>query len=141
MKSKIIITFLITIASLLTISQAQSKETSFKENLNREANITITEYNKQEKLYAQENNPNQEIDIYTRLISKHPHYADAYYNRGVGYQRFKQYDKAIKDYTQALKINPHYADAYHNRGVAYGELKQYDKAKSDLKKAAELCTQ
>jgi tetratricopeptide (TPR) repeat protein len=65
--------------------------------------------------------------------------AKSYNNRGIAYQKKRQYDKAISDYSKAIEINPRYADAYNNRGNAYGEGKgQHDKAWDDVKKAQDL---
>jgi tetratricopeptide (TPR) repeat protein len=64
--------------------------------------------------------------------------AEAYYNRGVAWQKKGDYDRAITDYTKAIEINPGDALAYYNRGNAYQGKGQYERAISDYNKAIEL---
>jgi len=49
--------------------------------------------------------------------------ASLYYQRGVAYERLKQYQRAIADYIQAITLNPKVAVYYGNRGNAFrGQL-------------------
>ena len=59
---------------------------------------------------------NQAIANYTRAITLHPQYADAYYNRGLAYDDKGEYDLAVADFDAALHINPQHVDAYRKPG-------------------------
>ena len=74
----------------------------------------------------------------TRRIRLNPRYADAYYNRGIAYEKLGQYQRAIQDYDEAIRPNPRYADAYNNRGIAYDSLGQYQRAIQDYDEAIRL---
>ena len=78
------------------------------------------------------------IQIFSRLIQAYPHYADAYYNRGLARAKLGDKQSAIADYNQAIKIDTNLAEAYQERGNIWLELKNKDKAILDFKKAAEL---
>ena len=78
------------------------------------------------------------IRIFSRLIQTYPHYADAYYNRGLAKKKLGDTEGAIADYNQAIKIDKNLAEAYQERGNIWLELKNKDKAIQDFKKAAEL---
>lgn len=78
------------------------------------------------------------IQIFSRLIQSYPHYADAYYNRGLAKTKLGDKQGAIADYNQAIKIDKNLAEAYQERGNIWLELKNKDKAILDFKKAAEL---
>ena len=56
----------------------------------------------------------------------------AYNERGIGYERTDQNEKAIADYTAALKIKPDYALGFLNRGYAKNKLGRYRDALTDL---------
>ena len=64
--------------------------------------------------------------------------AEAYYNRGVAWQKKGDYDRAITDYTKAIELNPNLAMAYVNRGSAYLGKSLYDQVISDCNKAIEI---
>jgi len=68
---------------------------------------------------------NHNIDKWNRYIEAKSRSVVGYYNRGNGYGKLKQYDRAIQDYSKAIKLKPGYAKAYYNRGVVYSKLKQY----------------
>ena len=59
------------------------------------------------------------IAHYSEALRLNPKDADAYYNRGIAWERRGEYDKAIADYSEAIRLNPNYADAYYNRGIAW----------------------
>jgi tetratricopeptide (TPR) repeat protein len=60
-----------------------------------------------------------------------------YYERGLGYLKVGDYQRAIDDYTAAIRINPFFIEARRNRASAYGTKgKMYSAlADEDLKRA------
>jgi tetratricopeptide (TPR) repeat protein len=82
------------------------------------------------------------IDACTALINSGnlsaKELALAYNNRGVGYERMRQYDKALPDLDSALALNQDDPVIFANRGLAHDELHQPDLAIQDLNKAIEL---
>ncbi len=59
-------------------------------------------------------------------------------NRGLGYLRSKQYDKAIIDFSEAILINPKNPFAFDNRGDAWREKGNYDRALADYNEALSI---
>ena len=78
------------------------------------------------------------IQIFSRLIQAYPHYADAYYNRGLAKAKLEDKQGAIADYNEAIKIDTNLAEAYEERGNLWLKLKDKNQAIKDFKKAAEL---
>ena len=78
------------------------------------------------------------IQIFSRLIQAYPHYADAYYNRGLAKAKLGDKQDAIADYNKAIKIDTNLAEAYEERGNLWLKLKDKNQAIKDFKKAAEL---
>ncbi|MEH2393377.1 MAG: tetratricopeptide repeat protein [Nostoc sp.] len=74
---------------------------------------------------AQQGDYTEAIALLSQLISRHPHNAVDYNNRGLIYFQSGETQKALSDYNTALKINPNLASAYNNRANYYaacGEL-------------------
>ncbi|HEY3304187.1 MAG TPA: tetratricopeptide repeat protein [Candidatus Binatia bacterium] len=67
-----------------------------------------------------------------------PKTAQDFYNRGLGYRRKKEYDRAIQDFAEAIRSNSNYADAFNSRGLAYADKKDYDRAIQDYNEALRL---
>jgi tetratricopeptide (TPR) repeat protein len=59
-------------------------------------------------------------------------------NRGLGYLRSKQYDKAIIDFSEAILINPKNPFAFDNRGDAWREKGNYERALADYNEALSI---
>lgn len=78
------------------------------------------------------------IQIFSRLIQTYPHYADAYYNRGLAKAKLGDKQGAIADYNEAIKINSNLAEAYEERGKLWLEFKDKNQAIKDFQKAAQL---
>jgi tetratricopeptide (TPR) repeat protein len=64
--------------------------------------------------------------------------AISYYNRGIGWMRKGDVDRAITDLTQAIRVDPGYAKAYNARGAAFGKKHEPDRAFADFDRAIEL---
>jgi len=62
----------------------------------------------------------------------------AYYNRGIGYQNKKDYDRALSDYDQALRLRPNYSSAFNNRGNVFQALGKYERAIQDYDQASRI---
>lgn len=59
-------------------------------------------------------------------------------NRGLGYLRSKDYDKAIIDFSEAILINPKNPYAFDNRGDAWREKGNFDRALADYNEALSI---
>jgi len=75
---------------------------------------------------------------YDEAISLNPQSAEAYYERGLEYQKQGQEERAIEDFDKAIRIDPEFAKAYRNRGYAYLNTKQYDLAIADNTRATKF---
>jgi tetratricopeptide (TPR) repeat protein len=83
----------------------------------------------------------QSIAACTRLLARQlstPNRASAYGNRGNGYYRNGEYDRAIADLNEALRLKPDFPAAFTVRGIAFAGLNEYDKALADLGAAIRL---
>lgn len=56
-------------------------------------------------------------------------------NRGLGYMKNDDLDRALADFDEALNITPNYAFAYDNRGDVWREKGQFDRAIADYNSA------
>jgi len=87
-------------------------------------------------------NPDIEIGGCTRLIQSgrfnNKNLAIIFNNRGTGYSRKGEYDRAIRDFDAALRLKPDDASAFYNRGIAYYGKGQYDQAIRDFTEAIRL---
>lgn len=79
-----------------------------------------------------------DITLWNDNISKAPGKARPVTNRGFGYMKLGQWDKALKDYSKALELDPNYPAALCNRGSVYVHFQQMDKAIVDLTKAINI---
>lgn len=57
--------------------------------------------------------------------------AEAYFNRGIKYNKHNNVEDAIVEFTKAIKLNPDYVEAYFNRGVCYDKMDDYGRAIAD----------
>lgn len=62
----------------------------------------------------------------------------AYFNRGNGHLRNKNYDRALSDYTRAIDLDPNYAMNYYNRGYVYQDQKDFRRAIQDYSSAIRI---
>ncbi|MDR0830379.1 MAG: tetratricopeptide repeat protein [Prevotellaceae bacterium] len=64
---------------------------------------------------------------------------EAYYHRGMIYQNYKDYDKALKCFMEVINYDKNYAEAYYQIGIIYCfYIPDYDKSVEYLKKYIEL---
>ena len=75
---------------------------------------------------------------YDRVTRLDPQSAEAYYERGLEYQKRGQEEQAIDEFNKAIRIDPQFVKAYRNRGYAYLNTKQYDLAIADNTKATKF---
>ena len=67
----------------------------------------------------------------SKAIGIKPDDAEAYFDRGLVYNRIGSHSKAIADFSEAIRLNGDSKDAYIQRGTVYGHLGQYAKAIAD----------
>jgi tetratricopeptide (TPR) repeat protein len=80
----------------------------------------------------------RDIETCTQSIRINPISANAFFNRGLSYQRLGDRTAAIGDFTEAIKVHPNYAEAYQSRGLAHADLGDKKAAVKDLREAARL---
>ncbi len=64
--------------------------------------------------------------------------ADASYNRGLAYEKQREFKRARESYEQAVKYRPDFANAHCNLGNMHIKLGEYDKALNSLNRAIAL---
>lgn len=60
--------------------------------------------------------------IYEELVGINPQLAEAYYNRGVAYDKLGNHQQAIKDFSKAIELNPQLAEAYDVHTLIHDEV-------------------
>lgn len=81
---------------------------------------------------------NQAISEYTQALVFQPDSVEAFFGRGLAYNRKRSYQRVISDMTRVIRLRPDYAEAYHHRGTAYGYVGEDRKSTMDLRKARNL---
>ena len=61
-----------------------------------------------------------------------------YFNRGSGYRRAGDFDKALADFKRVVKLRPKFARGYHMRGLVQGDLGAHASALADFEQAIAL---
>lgn len=87
---------------------------------------------------AQQGNYTEAIALLSQLISRHPHNAVNYNNRGLIYFQSGETQKALFDYNTALKLNPYLASAYNNRANYYAACGELAAALADYDQAIDF---
>ncbi len=80
----------------------------------------------------------QAIASYTRVIELRPDFADAYLNRGVIYSLSGRHEQAIADANKAVALAPQSAPSYGVRGSIYEAAGRYNLAFADYNTALGL---
>lgn len=93
------------------------------------------------QLFAQakaEPDPQAQIKLLNRVVSKAPKMADAYHYRGDAYRGMGRHKQAVDDYTRTIALRPKDPFRYYARALVYMDMSRYAQAVSDLTKAASL---
>lgn len=85
-----------------------------------------------------ENDLDQAIKEFGKVLAAFPSHEMAMFMRGVALFNSDLVNEAIDDWTRVLNANPNSADAYLWRGMAWIRLEQYDKAIADFDDALKL---
>jgi tetratricopeptide (TPR) repeat protein len=89
--------------------------------------------------YQENNQPNQALSIYKRMISLDSSNKLPYYNSGyVNMVYLSKYSEGAESFTKAIKIDPKYLEAYYNRGYCYELSGNAPKARLDYEKALKI---
>lgn len=88
--------------------------------------------------YARKKDMEKGLEYLNKAINTCPERADAYFKRGVFYDKFEEYEKALSDYNTAISLIPDSDIYYMYRGLLYSSIGQVDKAMNDLNYAIEL---
>jgi tetratricopeptide (TPR) repeat protein len=86
---------------------------------------------------AQQQENEAAIASYTQAIQVNPN-GDAYYQRGLAYNRDRQQQKALDDLTKAIQLNPRLTAAYYQRGNILFELGDTQRALADYTQAIQI---
>ena len=78
------------------------------------------------------------IEYFDKAIEYNKKYLDAYFNRGVSYDRIKKYQKSINDYMEVLRIKPDHAKASGNIAICKTNIAEKEIEKKNFKDAYEL---
>jgi protein O-GlcNAc transferase len=90
------------------------------------------------EIAAREEDPEQAIHLYARVIDLRPEYAPAYYKRGNFLKDRGQIEAALASYDRAIELDPGYANAFCNRGVVLERLNRLDAAWASYNQAIAL---
>ena len=73
-----------------------------------------------------------------KIVKANPKDLNALWMRGIGWQRKKEYENAIKDFSECIRLEPSNSSYYNSRGIAWQVKKDYDKAIEDFTEAIRL---
>lgn len=88
--------------------------------------------------FAQEDNYEKAIELFTEAIEEDREYARAYFHRGNAKRELGKYEEAIADYDTAIDLDPENTGAYGNRGITKLRLGKYEEAIADYDAAINL---
>lgn len=93
-------------------------------------------------LYYQENDQlEQAVETYNRLLSLMPDYTFAIYNLGyIHLVYYQEYETAVDYFSRVLELNPGQFDALYNRGYSFELMGNKELARKDYLKTLELRT-
>ena len=82
--------------------------------------------------------PDEEIRFNTEAIRLQPHFAEAFYNRGLARKGKGDLDGALADFDEAVRLQPDFAEAFDSRGDVRRAQGDLDGALSDYDEALRL---
>lgn len=85
-----------------------------------------------------EKDPNVQIKLLTKVISKSPRMADAYHYRADAYLSIGKNKQALSDYSRTVSLRPKDPFRYYARGLAYQKMGSFSLAQADFSKAISL---
>lgn len=94
-------------------------------------------YKTGEEFYNTENYQDA-ITQFTSAIGINPEYKDAYFMRGLAYEKIKDFQKAADDFNRAFVLNPKEEELCYHLGKNQYELKKYDESLNTLNKCTQL---
>lgn len=78
------------------------------------------------------------ISEFTRTIELDPSYIEAWYNRGLLYEKLEDLEKACEDFKQVVNRVPKFHAARHNLGVLYIKQQQWENAERVFEEILEV---
>ncbi len=124
----------LTVGKIENLQNSFSQLDSFSQNLEQQLNTLDSNQKETQKLVRQL----KAIDIFTQSIKADANSTQAYYERGLAYQRLGNRHRAVDDYTKAIELDSKHAQAHHYRGLLYREMGIEQKAAIDLRRASQL---
>ncbi len=88
--------------------------------------------------YWRDDDPAEQVRLYTESLCLTPRDAQTYLNRGVAFDALGEMDKALADFEQAIRLNPKLAEGYNNRGYLRYKQGDYAHAIPDFDRALQL---
>jgi tetratricopeptide (TPR) repeat protein len=90
------------------------------------------------KTYARCGVWENDLTLWTDVISQYDSIELAYYNRGNYLTRENRFEEAVRDFNKAIELKPDYTEAYNNRGNLFSNANRNEAALHDFNKAIEL---
>jgi len=77
-------------------------------------------------------------NLYQDILRINPKHPESYFNLGLIFQKFREFNKAKESYEKAIKIKPNYLDAYNNLGLTFKALDDLKNAKYCYEKVIKI---
>ena len=109
-------------------------------DLNQNEQMQLEQLEKDGVAAAENGNYKQSIEIFSKLIEKHPSYASAFNNRAQVYRLLEKEDLALKDLDNCISLEPAsfiLRQAYTQRSLIYKKMGDLKKSDESLLKAAQ----
>ena len=126
--------FMLTVSKIENLQNYLSQLDSFTQNLEQQLDIVGNKQKETGRLVRQL----KAIDIFTQSINADANSTQAYFERGLAYQRLGNKHRAVDDYTKTIELDSKHAQAHHYRGLLYREMGIEQKAAIDLRRASQL---
>ena len=126
--------FMLTASKIENLQNYLSQLDSFTQNLEQQLDIVGNKQKETGRLVRQL----KAIDIFTQSINADANSTQAYFERGLAYQRLGNKHRAVDDYTKTIELDSKHAQAHHYRGLLYREMGIEQKAAIDLRRASQL---